>query len=129
MEAVAYTSRIREGEIRPAGANGSSRSANRVSLLLDVPDPAGDALVEEEGPDFFLGRGHTRHRAFERSLIVEPAERATIALAVSLRQHGASLRRICAELERAGHRPKRGQRWHPTVVSRLLHREGVTADS
>lgn len=55
------------------------------------------------------------------------SEREAIDLAVKLRRNGGSLREICAALTDAGHEPRRGAVWHPTVVARILCREGVAA--
>jgi DNA invertase Pin-like site-specific DNA recombinase len=49
-------------------------------------------------------------------------EQRTIRLAKRLRQGGASLRQIASALTENGIASKRGGRWHPATVSRLLER-------
>lgn len=61
-------------------------------------------------------------RAENRQLVRDPDETKAIALARRLRDRGRSLRAICSELERRGHKPRRAKRWHPQVVSRMLAR-------
>ena len=51
----------------------------------------------------------------------QPAELAALRCAGELAAAGVPLRRIGAELERAGHRP-RGRAWHLTTVARLVRR-------
>jgi hypothetical protein len=41
---------------------------------------------------------------------------------VELRGQGRSLRGIAAALEADGHRPRRGERWHPNTLARILER-------
>lgn len=55
-------------------------------------------------------------------LVPEAREQQVAALITQLRREGASLPRICSTLEEAGHQPRRGQRWHPTVVQRIIRR-------
>lgn len=64
-------------------------------------------------------------RAVDGALAPDPGEQATIARASELRQEGASLRAIADTLTAEGHRPKRGARWHPVSVSRILERAGA----
>jgi DNA invertase Pin-like site-specific DNA recombinase len=71
---------------------------------------------------FAYGSPAYGHRADGRALIPDEREQATIARARELHAGGASLRRIGAILEAEGHRPKRGSRWHPTAVARVLKR-------
>lgn len=47
-------------------------------------------------------------------------EQKAIALIRRRRREGATLRAICSELEARGIRPRRGQRWHPNQVRRVL---------
>ncbi len=52
-------------------------------------------------------------------------EHKVIPLILALRDEGLSLRAICRELERAGHRRESGRaNWHPQIVSNILEREG-----
>jgi DNA invertase Pin-like site-specific DNA recombinase len=59
-------------------------------------------------------------RAEHGTLVEEPAEQAVIHRATELRRGGASLRNIVAALSAEGHVAKRGVRWHPATVARLL---------
>jgi DNA invertase Pin-like site-specific DNA recombinase len=63
-------------------------------------------------------------RASDRKLIVDPEEQRTIARIRELRGSGASLRDVAAKLHSEGLRPKRGERWHPVVIQRILARSG-----
>lgn len=58
-----------------------------------------------------------------------PRERAVVALARSLRAEGRSLRQIGAALVAAGHRPRRGRKWHVQVVARVAPRQGLELGS
>ncbi|MFC7844413.1 recombinase family protein [Streptomyces sp. NPDC057382] len=60
-------------------------------------------------------------RAHQRELTEEEAEQAGRARARQLRDEDElSLREICAVLEAEAIRPKRGERWHPETVRRML---------
>jgi DNA invertase Pin-like site-specific DNA recombinase len=61
-------------------------------------------------------------RAEDKALVLDPAEQAAIARIAELHRGGASLRAIAAALAAEGHRPKRGDRWHPQTVARVLGR-------
>lgn len=65
-------------------------------------------------------------RAHNRSLVPDDAEQAVVAAIRQLRSEGRSLREIASQLTRDGHAPRRGRRWHPTQVQRLLSRERRT---
>ena len=56
-------------------------------------------------------------------LVPEPVEQFTIRRMTELRERGNSLRTIATTLDREGHIPKSGGRWHPTQVQRVLVRE------
>lgn len=60
--------------------------------------------------------------AVDRELAPDREEQATIARMVELRGEGRSLRYIAATLALEGHKPKRGDRWHPAVVGKILRR-------
>jgi DNA invertase Pin-like site-specific DNA recombinase len=63
-------------------------------------------------------------RVEDKALVPDPGEQATIARAVELHAAGRSLREIAATLTAEGRPPKRGDRWHPQTVARLLDRHG-----
>jgi DNA invertase Pin-like site-specific DNA recombinase len=61
-----------------------------------------------------------------KALVADPTEQATIGRIVKLAEGGASLRAIAAMLEAEGRRPKRGGKWHPQTVARVLERARST---
>jgi Recombinase len=71
---------------------------------------------------FAYGSPAFGHRAAGRALVPDDREQAAIARARELQAAGASLRQIGAALEAEGHPSKRGDRWHPTAVARMLRR-------
>lgn len=62
------------------------------------------------------------YRAEAGALVLDPDEAEVVAVIVGLRRDGASYREICAALDEAGHRPRRGGRWQPMVVRRIVQR-------
>jgi DNA invertase Pin-like site-specific DNA recombinase len=56
------------------------------------------------------------------SLVPDPAEQAALVRIAELRASGATLREIARELDSNGHKPKRGERWHPESVRRIVER-------
>src|SRR6478735_8001266 len=58
----------------------------------------------------------------EGSLVPDPAEQAALVRIAELRASGATLREIARELDSTGHKPKRGERWHPESVRRIVER-------
>jgi DNA invertase Pin-like site-specific DNA recombinase len=65
--------------------------------------------------------------AEDKALVPEAAEQATITRIVELHRAGASLRSIAATLDAEGRKPKRGDRWHPQTIARVLERAAVSA--
>jgi hypothetical protein len=55
-------------------------------------------------------------------LVPDEVEQDGLRLARRLRGEGLSLAGIAKALEDAGFRPRRGARWHPTTVKRVLER-------
>ncbi|CUU53609.1 Site-specific DNA recombinase [Parafrankia irregularis] len=66
-------------------------------------------------------------KAVDKELTEDTREQDALARMIELADDGKSLREICAELEKEGHRPKRGDRWHPTTVNRCLTRARAAA--
>lgn len=66
-------------------------------------------------------------KAVDKQLTADTDEQDALARMVELADDGKSLREICAKLEEEGHRPKRGDRWHPTTVNRCLTRARAAA--
>jgi len=56
-------------------------------------------------------------------------ELATVRHIVALHQEGLSVRAIADALEREGRLTKRGGRWHPTTIQRILVRHGAHRDA
>jgi DNA invertase Pin-like site-specific DNA recombinase len=59
-------------------------------------------------------------KARDRALVVDEDEAAVVARIKALREGGLSLRAIVRQLEADEVPSKRGARWHPTTVARLL---------
>ena len=83
--------------------------------------------LKAEGGGYAYGAPPFGSKSEDGDLVPVPSEREAIALATKLRRKGASLREICAALSEAGYEPRRGAVWHPTVVARILCREGLGA--
>ncbi len=66
-------------------------------------------------------------RTEARELVTDDIEAATVARIVELHATGLSLRQICSVLDGEGKRPKRGDRWWPRTVARVLARSSVPA--
>jgi DNA invertase Pin-like site-specific DNA recombinase len=59
-------------------------------------------------------------KAENKALVVHEEEAEVIARIQALREEGLTLRAIVRQLETDGVPSKRGARWHPTTVARLL---------
>lgn len=57
-----------------------------------------------------------------RALVDDDSEQRAIRRIRELEEGGLSLRQVAAVLEAEGHRPKRGDRWHPQTVARIVGR-------
>jgi hypothetical protein len=89
-----------------------------------IPQP--DHLVLFGGEALGWRRSEALDESGRRSVEDVTAEVATIDCALELRQQGLSIPEIAATLEAEGRSTKRGGRWHPTTVQRLLARHGRT---
>jgi DNA invertase Pin-like site-specific DNA recombinase len=69
------------------------------------------------------GRPPFGWRAEGGELVEDPDEQRTLTRIRELDGDGKSLRGIAAVLEAEGHRPRRGQRWHPNTLARILERQ------
>lgn len=58
-----------------------------------------------------------------QQLVAAPAEQAAVRFATARRDEGASLRAVARELEAAGHKPRRGEHWHPQTVARMTRQD------
>jgi DNA invertase Pin-like site-specific DNA recombinase len=61
-------------------------------------------------------------QAHDHELVPDSTEAAAVARIGELRDGGASIRAIIATLDSEGHKPKRGGRWHPETIRRVLAR-------
>lgn len=61
-------------------------------------------------------------RAEAKELAPDDREQAALTRMAELHADGESLRAIAETLDAEGHRPKRGESWHPMAVSRCLAR-------
>jgi DNA invertase Pin-like site-specific DNA recombinase len=95
-----------------------------------------DALAQLRADGVRLGaeplgwrRGDTVDASGHRSCEEVPPETATIRRLLELQQQGLSVREIAAAVDAEGLQTKRGGRWHPTTVHRILqrHRPGHDA--
>lgn len=59
-------------------------------------------------------------RAEGKALVPDESETRTRKRVLALRSEGESLRRICEALSAEGFQPKRGGRWHPETVRKIL---------
>jgi DNA invertase Pin-like site-specific DNA recombinase len=59
-------------------------------------------------------------KAHDKALVIHQEEAEALSLIKRLRDEGLSLRAIVRQLEAKGVPSKRGARWHPTTVARLL---------
>jgi DNA invertase Pin-like site-specific DNA recombinase len=74
------------------------------------------------------GRPGYGTRAVGGALAVDDAEVDAITMIRDLRASGCSYREICAALDAAGLRPRRGIRWQPAVVRRISLRTAAAAN-
>ena len=79
-------------------------------------------LRKHHSGGYAYGAPPTGYRAVGGQLVPDPAGQRALERARELRAAGASLRTIAAALTAEGHPTKRGGRWQPTQVSRLLRR-------
>jgi DNA invertase Pin-like site-specific DNA recombinase len=68
------------------------------------------------------GRPAFGYAAKDKTLVLDPREQEAVELIRRLHADGASLRSIAQRLDADGHRPKSGERWHPTQIKRILER-------
>ncbi|WP_406327291.1 recombinase family protein [Streptomyces sp. NBC_01617] len=77
--------------------------------------------IKGEKGEYAYGAPPYGWHAHKKELAEEETEQAGRARARQLRdEDGLSLREICAALEAEDVRPKRGERWHPETVRRML---------
>jgi site-specific DNA recombinase len=78
-----------------------------------------------------LGTRHAKETDQDgrRVLMAAPEEQATLRRICELRAEGLTLRDIAINLEHEGRRTKRGKRWHPHTINRILERTGGPNDA
>jgi DNA invertase Pin-like site-specific DNA recombinase len=87
---------------------------------------AGKAAKRKAG-GYIGGAPRFGERAEGRELVADNVESETIARAKALRTDGCSLREIACVLDAEGRATKRGKRWHPATIARLLRDETSVA--
>lgn len=103
---------------------GAVAEYERAMIVLRLK--AGRRRKAERG-GFAYGSPPYGWKARGRALVAVPREQAGIRLARRLRREGKSLANIADDLEVRGFSPRRGDRWHPTTVRRLLQRSDSLA--
>jgi DNA invertase Pin-like site-specific DNA recombinase len=136
-------------EIRRLGAEPFSTDGGEQGYLKDDPDEPSRKLIRQilgavaeyeramitlrlrvgrrrkaERGGFAYGGPPYGWRASGGELVADRMEQDGLALVRRLRRDGLSLARIAGALEEAGFRPRRGARWYPTTVKRVLERPG-----
>src|SRR4051812_48713744 len=86
---------------------------------------AGRRLKHDQG-GFGFGSPPFGYRAHEKTLIEDEHEQDALARIRGLRAEGVSLREIASVLDSEGFKPRRSPSWQPSVLSRILRREGKT---
>jgi DNA invertase Pin-like site-specific DNA recombinase len=134
-------------EVRRMGAEVFSAAAGESAYLVDDPDDPSRKLIRQvlgavneyeramialrlrsgrkqkaTAGGYAYGAPPFGQQARSKELVDDESEQATLARMAELHAAGRSLRDICATLDEEGHRPRRGDRWHPTTVSRALAR-------
>lgn len=83
---------------------------------------SGRARKREKGGYAGHGSPAFGYRAEGKALVADSGEQSAVARIVELSGEGRSLREIITVLDAEGHQPKRGDRWHPVTVSRVIAR-------
>lgn len=134
-------------EVRRLGGEVHSTSAAEAGYLTDDPDDPSRKLIRQvlgavaeyersmialrlrsgrkrkaKDGGYAFGAPPFGFRVEEGELVADEDEQATLARARELQQSGASIREIATTLTDEGRRAKRGARWHPTTVARVLRR-------
>jgi DNA invertase Pin-like site-specific DNA recombinase len=137
-------------EVRRMGGEVFSTSAAEAGYLRDDPDDPSRKLIRQvlgavaeyergmislrlragrrrkaERGGYAYGAPPFGYRAVDGGLVPDEHEQAVVLRIVELRKQGASLREIAATMQREGVAPRRGARWHPAVLRRILERADV----
>ncbi len=136
-------------EVRRLGGEVFSTSTAEAGYLADDPDDPSRKLIRQvlgavaeyersmialrlrsgrkrkaQGGGYAYGAPPFGFRVEDGELVPDEGEQETLRRARELQEEGASIREIAATLNEEGRRTKRGTRWHPTTVARVLAREG-----
>ncbi len=137
-------------EIRRLGGEIHTTSASEAGYLTDDPDDPSRKLIRQvlgavneyersmislrlrsgrrkkaDNGGYAYGAPAFGQAAKGGALVARPDEQATIVRIQELHSEGCSLRQIAGQLTLDGRRTKRGGRWHPITVSRILTRENA----
>jgi DNA invertase Pin-like site-specific DNA recombinase len=82
----------------------------------------GRRLKAERG-GYAHGRPPYGWRSQDRELVEDQTEQVTLTRIRELHDQGRSLRAIAGVLEAEGRRPRRGERWHPNTLARVIERQ------
>lgn len=134
-------------EVRRLGGEVFSMSAAEAGYLSDDPDDPSRKLIRQvlgavaeyersmialrlrsgrkrkaKDGGYAYGAPPFGFRVVDGELVPDESEQDTLSRARKLQRSGASIRAIAATLTSEGRRTKRGTRWHPTTVARVLRR-------
>lgn len=134
-------------EVRRLGGEVYSTSAAEAGYLTDDPDDPSRKLIRQvlgavaeyersmialrlrsgrkrkaKGGGYAYGAPPFGYRVEDGELVPEQGEQETLSRARELQEAGASIREIATTLNEEGRSTKRGTRWHPTTVARVLRR-------
>lgn len=135
-------------EVKRLGGEVFSTSAAEASYLTDDPDDPSRKLIRQvlgavaeyersmialrlrsgrkrkaKDGGYAYGAPPFGFRVEDGELVPDEGEQATLLRARVLQKNGASVREIATTLNEEGRRTKRGARWHPTTVARVLGRD------
>jgi len=83
---------------------------------------------KSEAGGFAYGSPPFGWRAEDGVLVRDDREQVALGRIKELAAAGSSLREVARVLRQEGHRPKRGGRWHPEIIRRLLNSSEGDAD-
>lgn len=134
-------------EVRRLGGGVLSTSGAEDAYLVDDPDDPSRRLIRQvlgavaeyersmivlrlrsgrrrkaEKGGFAYGSPAYGYRAENRELVAVEDEQAALARIRQMHNARSSLREIIAALEAEGYRPKRGGKWHPESLARIVRR-------
>ena len=134
-------------EVRRMGGQVFTTSAAEAGYLVDDPDDPSRKLIRQvlgavneyeramislrlrsgrrakaERGGFAYGSPAFGYRAEGGELVPVEEEQVTVRRITELHRQGLSLRAISETLDKEGHATKRGSRWHPQTVARIVKR-------